>query len=86
LSVIKKTISIPEEIYEEVKELTSSKNFSKIVQEALNEYLKKKKAEKIMSLAGSLKNWEIKDGKEFVDKIRKEDIEAQNEREKNWDL
>jgi predicted CopG family antitoxin len=86
MSVIKKTISISEDIYKEIQEIENSKNFSKVVQKALKEYLEKRKKEKIMSFAGVLKDWEIEDGKEFVDKIRREDIETQKERENNWDI
>ena len=83
MSVIKKTVSIPEEIYKEAQEF--SNNFSQIVKEALKEYLKKKKKEKILSMAGALKDWEIKDGLEYEKNMRKEDIKTQEEREKSWD-
>ncbi|WP_457641819.1 type II toxin-antitoxin system CcdA family antitoxin [Persephonella sp.] len=52
MSAIKKTISIPEELYMEATEF--SENFSQIVKEALKEYLKKKKKEKVLSI------WEFK--------------------------
>lgn len=61
-------------MYEEIKELLDFENFSSVVQEALNEYMEKKKIEKFMSLVGSLKDWEIEDGVEFVSKIRRKDI------------
>ncbi|WP_297453470.1 type II toxin-antitoxin system CcdA family antitoxin [Persephonella sp.] len=83
MGVVKKTISIPENIYKEAREF--SENFSHIVKEALEDYLKKKKKEKILSMAGSLKDWEIKDGLEYENKARKEDIRTQKEREKEWD-
>jgi len=84
MSVIKKTISIPEEMYKEAQEFSG--NFSQIVKDALNEYLKKKKKEKILSMAGSLKDWEVKDGLEYEKEMREEDIKTQKEREKNWDI
>lgn len=84
MKTIKKTISIPEEIYKEVQEF--SENFSQIVKDALKEYLEKKKKEKILSMAGSLKGWEIKDGLEYEKEIREEDIKTQKEREKSWDI
>ena len=84
MSVVKKTVSIPEEIYKEAREI--SNNFSQIVKEALKEYLKKKKKEKILSMAGALKDWEIKDGIEYEKKMREEDIETQEKREKSWDI
>ncbi|WP_029523200.1 type II toxin-antitoxin system CcdA family antitoxin [Persephonella sp. KM09-Lau-8] len=83
MSVIKKTISIPEDVYKEAREF--SENFSQIVKEALEDYLKKKKKEKILSMAGSLKDWEIKEGLEYENKAREEDIRTQKEREKEWD-
>ena len=83
MNVIKKTISIPEDIYKEAREF--SENFSQIVKEALEDYLKKKKKEKILSMAGSLKDWEIKEGLEYENKAREEDIRTQKEREKEWD-
>ncbi len=83
MSIVKKTVSIPEEIYKEAQEI--SNNFSQIVKEALKEYLKKKKKEKILSMAGVLKDWEIEDGVEYEKKMRKEDIKTQKEREQSWD-
>jgi len=83
MNVIKKTVSIPEDIYKEAREF--SENFSQIVKEALEDYLKKKKKEKILSMAGSLKDWEIKEGLEYENKAREEDIRTQKEREKEWD-
>ncbi len=84
MSVVKKTVSIPEEIYKEAREI--SNNFSQIVKEALEDYLKKKRKEKILSMAGALKDWEIKDGIEYEKKMREEDIETQEKREKSWDI
>ncbi len=83
MSIVKKTVSIPEEIYKEAQEI--SNNFSQIVKEALKEYLKKKKKEKILSMAGVLKDWEIEDGVEYEKKMRKEDIKTQEGREQSWD-
>jgi len=84
MSVVKKTVSIPQEIYEEAQEF--SNNFSQIVKEALKDYLKEKKKEKILAMAGALKDWEIEDGLEYEKKMREEDIKTQEEREKSWDL
>jgi len=53
-----------------------------IIKETFKEYLKKKKKERILSMAGSLKEWEIKDGLEYEKEIREEDIKTQEEREK----
>ncbi|MCX7760470.1 MAG: type II toxin-antitoxin system CcdA family antitoxin [Hydrogenothermaceae bacterium] len=83
MSVIKKTISLPEDIYREVA--STSDNFSKVVKEALEEYLKKKKKEKLLTLAGKLKDWNIEDGVEFVSKLRKEKMDFQKDRRKFWD-
>jgi len=44
------------------------------------EYLKKKKKEKVLSMAGSLKDWEIEDGLEYENKMRKEDIKQDEEK------
>ncbi len=84
MRAIKKTISIPEELFIEATEF--SDNFSQIVKEALKEYLKKKKKERVLSMAGSLKDWEIEDGFKYENKMREEDIKTQQEREENWDI
>jgi len=63
MTVVKKTVSITEKIYKESVGL--SKNFSQTINEALKEYIKKRKREKILSLAGKLKDFE-EDGMEFV--------------------
>ena len=78
MSAIKKTISIPEELYMEATEF--SENFSQIVKEALKEYLKKKKKERVLSMAGSLKDWEIEDGFEYENKMREEEIKQDEEK------
>ncbi len=82
MAVVKKTISLPEELYNEAKNL--SKNFSELVKEALEEYLEKKKIEKILSFAGKLKN--LEDGVEFVDRIRNENKILEEKRRKSWDI
>ncbi len=84
MAVIRKTVSISEDLYKEA--IAEDKNFSKIVKEALEEYLKKKRKKKLMLLHGVLKNWEIEDGKEFVDRIREEGLKIQEEREKWLDI
>jgi len=81
MSVVKKTVSIPKDLYNESKKL--SNNFSKVISEALDEYIKRIKKEKLLSLAAALNNNE--DGKEFVDNIRNEDIKLEEERQINWD-
>jgi len=43
MRVVKKTVSIPEEIYKEAQEI--SENFSQVVKMALKKYLKKRKKE-----------------------------------------
>ncbi len=80
MPVVKKTVSIPEDLYKESKKF--SNNFSKVISEALDEYIKKRKKEKLLSLAGSLNNTE--DGKEFVDRIRNEDLNQEEKREASW--
>lgn len=77
MKVIRKSVSIPEELYREVIKFESS--FSKAVREALDEYIKKRKKEKIMSLAGKLELEE--DGVQIVKRLREEDIGAQEKRE-----
>ncbi|WP_293447859.1 type II toxin-antitoxin system CcdA family antitoxin [Persephonella sp.] len=77
MATIKKTISLPEELYKEAENL--SQNFSEIVKESLSEYIKKKKIEKALSTAGDFKD--IKEtGIEYVDRIRNEDISLEEER------
>ncbi|SMO66149.1 hypothetical protein SAMN06269117_1172 [Balnearium lithotrophicum] len=85
MGIVKKTVSLPQSLYREVERIESSKNFSKVVQRALKEYLEKRKREKILSFAGSLRDWEVEDGREFVEKLREEEIEAERERESSWD-
>ena len=80
MPVVKKTVSIPEDLYKESKKI--SNNFSKVISEALGEYIKSRKKEKLLSLAGALNNAE--DGKGFVDKIRSEDLKREKKREKTW--
>ena len=80
MPVVKKTVSIPEDLYKESKKF--SNNFSKVISEALDEYIKRRKKEKLLSLAGSVNNTE--DGKEFVDRIRNEDLKLERERETTW--
>jgi len=80
MPVVKKTVSIPEDLYKESKKF--SNNFSKVISEALDEYIKRKRKEKLLALAGTLNNNE--DGKEFVEKIRNEDLKLEKEKETNW--
>ncbi len=80
MSVVKKTVSIPEDLYKESKKF--SNNFSKVISEALDEYIKRRRKEKLLSLAGVLNNGE--DGKKFVDKIRNEDLKSERKRETTW--
>ncbi len=77
MAVIKKTISLPEELYKEAENI--SHNFSEIVKEALSEYIKKKKIEKALSTAGTFKDLK-ETGVEYVDKMRKEDLLLEEER------
>ena len=77
MATIKKTISLPEELYKEAENL--SQNFSEIVKEALSEYIKKKKIEKALSTAGAFNDMK-ETGTEYVDRIRNEDIYLEEER------
>ena len=77
MALVKKTVSLPEELYREAKSI--SDNFSEIVKEALSEYIKRKKIEKVLSTTGALK--ELKGtGIEYVDRMRKEDLFIEEER------
>ena len=80
MPVVKKTVSIPEDLYKESKKF--SNNFSKVIREALDEYIKRRKKEKLLNFAGSLNNTE--DGKEFVDRMRREDLKSERERKTTW--
>ena len=80
MAVVKKTISIPEELYQQA--ISEGRKFSEVVREAIEEYLKDRKRRKALKLWGKLKNWEVGDGREFVGSMREEQIEAQEEREK----
>jgi metal-responsive CopG/Arc/MetJ family transcriptional regulator len=77
MATIKKTISLPDELYKEAEGI--SDNFSEIVKEALSEYIKRKKIEKALLTAGTLKNLK-ETGTEYVDKMRKEDLSIEEER------
>jgi len=82
MAVVKKTVSISEDIYREA--VGFSKNFSQIINQALKEFIKKKKREKLLSLAGSWEDFE-EDGVEFVNRVREENKKASARRMKNWD-
>ena len=77
MATIKKTISLPEELYKEAESI--SNNFSEIVKEALSDYLKRKKIEKALSTAGVLKDFK-ENSIEYVDRMRKEDLSVEEER------
>ena len=80
MAVVKKTISIPEDLY--LQAISEGRKFSEVVREAIEEYLKDKKKRKALKLWGKLKDWEVGDGKEFVRGVREEQIKAQEERER----
>ncbi|WP_147425007.1 hypothetical protein [Hydrogenivirga caldilitoris] len=80
MAVVKKTVSIPEELYREA--VREGKSFSKVVGEALREYLKSKRKERLKSLWGTLKDLGIKEGTEFVNELRSEQLKAQEDRER----
>ena len=84
MATVKKTVSIPEDLYREVTK--ESKSFSRVVSEALQEYLKKKRKERLESLWGTLKDMEIQGGVEFVDELRKAQLRGQEERERWEDI
>ena len=83
MAVVKKTVSISEDIYREA--VGFSKNFSQTINQALKEFIKKKKREKLLSLAGSWEDFE-EDGVEFVNRVREEDKKGKRRRMKNWDI
>lgn len=70
MGLVKTSITIPDEIFNQAKNI--SKNFSALVVEALNDYLKKEKIRKAMSSFGK---WEERDKSsiEIVNKLRKEE-------------
>ena len=77
---VKKSVTLPEELYKEA--VREGKNFSGVVSEALKEYLRKRKREKLKSLWGSMKDLWISEGTEFVNELRNEELKAQRERER----
>ena len=83
MPVVRKTVSISEDIYKEAASL--SNNFSKVVNEALKEFIKKHKRKNLLSLAGSWNNFK-EDGTEFVDRIREDDKKTSEKRMKEWDI
>jgi predicted CopG family antitoxin len=70
MGLIKTSITIPEEVYKEVKK--ASKNFSAVATEALKDYLKKEKVQKAIASFGS---WERRPKKsvDFVSEMRREE-------------
>ncbi|MDP3039354.1 MAG: type II toxin-antitoxin system CcdA family antitoxin [Deltaproteobacteria bacterium] len=70
MGLIKTSITIPEEVYKEVKK--ASKNFSAVATEALKDYLKKEKVQKAIASFGS---WERRPKKsvDFVNEMRREE-------------
>ena len=71
MATVKKTISLPEDLYNEAKSI--SNNFSELIKEALKEYIRRKKIEKTLSTAGVLKDLK-ETGIEYMDKLREEDL------------
>ncbi len=69
MGLVKTSITIPDEIFRQVKEM--SENFSQTVAEALKEYLQKKKVQKAK---GSFGSWGTrdKDSVNIVNELRKE--------------
>lgn len=57
MGMVKTSITIPEDILEQSKEL--SDNFSSVVAEALREYLRRKRIEKAINSFGK---WEMREG------------------------
>ncbi len=70
MSLVKTSITIPEEVISEAKK--TSDNFSALVTEALKEYIKKKNVEKAMASFGKWKDRE-KSSVEIVKELRKEE-------------
>lgn len=70
MGLIKTSITIPEEVYKEIKKV--SKNFNAIAAEALKDYLKKEKVRKATASFGS---WERRPKKsvDFVNEMRSEE-------------
>lgn len=70
MSLIKTSITIPDDIYNKAKE--TSDNFSALVAEALKEYFRKEKIRKAVASFGS---WEQrdKDSVEIVNELRNEE-------------
>ena len=69
MGLVKTSITIPDEIFRQVKEV--SDNFSQAVSEALQEYLRKKKVQKAKESFGS---WGDRDRSsvDIVNELRKE--------------
>jgi hypothetical protein len=69
MGLVKTSITIPDEIFKQVKE--TSENFSQTVAEALKEYLQKKKVEKAK---GSFGSWGTRDKNsvDIVNDLRKD--------------
>jgi metal-responsive CopG/Arc/MetJ family transcriptional regulator len=74
---VKKTISLPEDLYNEAKSI--SNNFSELIKEALKEYIQRKKIEKTLSTAGVLKDLK-ETGIEYMDKLREEDLSLEDKK------
>ena len=79
MAVVRKTISIPEDLYKQVAD--EGKGFSEVVRQAIEEYIQRRKKEKAMTLWGKLKDWGIEEGIKYTDEVRKEQLSAQKQRE-----
>ncbi len=69
MAMLKKTVSIPKELFAQTKDINS--NFSTLITLTLQEYIRQKKIEKALASFGSWKNFK-EDSVKYVNRTRKE--------------
>jgi len=67
---IKKSVTLSKEVWEEARKLSS--NFSRLVEEALREYIKQKKIDKAKKAFGAWKN-RARESVEIVNEMRRDE-------------
>ena len=70
-NLIRKTITIDDKIYKNIKRMNPKANFSDIVRKALSEYIENMNIQEALNLKGTWQN-DIEDSVKFVDELRKD--------------
>jgi metal-responsive CopG/Arc/MetJ family transcriptional regulator len=70
------TLSIPNELIEDLVRETGAKNKTQAIIQAIEDYLKKKRVEKLLALQGKLdleENWQEMEAVEMEETVRREE-------------